>query len=145
MAYGTAADVAALAGVWTLDGEWVDQDDNYDVRGTNPSLTTVNAWLDNVSAQMDIALGTSWFVTPVDEAENPGPYKAISQYVCGLVADLAYLANGVERTVTSQGKTLEMLTKWVEDNEDGLLAGGLTQTPSPSLKKQASFRVIGTL
>lgn len=145
MSYGTPDDVAALARVWSDDGNWVDPNVDYDIRGTNPTLSTVTTWLENLSAQMDIALGTSWFNTPVSEASYPGPYKAISQYVCGLAADLAHLANGVERTVSSQGKTLEMMTKWVEVNADGLIAGGLSQTPTPSKKTQAGFRVVGTI
>jgi hypothetical protein len=146
MAYGVPDDVAALARVWSDDGHWIDADEDYpQVRGTNPTLTTVTNWLDNLSAQMDIALGSSWFIVPVDPDDHPGAYKAISQYVCGLAADLAHLTNGVDREVSPQGKILQDMTKWVTINADGLIALGLTQTPSPSIKTQASFRVIGTL
>lgn len=141
MAYGVPDDVAALARVWSDDGHWKDANEDYDIRGTNPTLATVTTWLDNLSAQMDVALGSSWFNTP----SNPsGAYKAISQYICELAADLAHLANGVDR-VSSAGRTLKDMTAWVEANADGLIAGGLTQTPTPSLKSQTSFRVIGTL
>ena len=143
MSYGVPDDVAALARVWSDNGHWVDPVEDYDIRGTNPTLTTVTTWLTNISAQMDIALGTSWIVTPVDQTTSPKAYAAISQYVCSLVADLAHLANGVDRVVSPQGKIMKDMTAWVADNADGLLADALTQKPTPSIKNQASFRVIG--
>jgi len=143
MAYGTADEVAALARAFSDDGHWIDPVEDYSIAGTNPTLSTVEAWLDNISAQMDIALGTNWFVTPVNSITQAQAYKAISQYVCGLVADMCYLANGVEREVSPLGKILQDLTKWVSQNADGLVAMGLTQTPTPSTKNQASFRIVG--
>lgn len=144
MPYGTVADVAAKATPYTDNGEWVDPNPDYDIRGTNPTLATVTIWLDNISAQMDVALGTSWFVTPVSQAEDPQAYKAIAEYVCLLVADQCYLVNGTDRQVASAGRTLESLTNWVAKNADGLIALGLTQRPTPSQKSQASFRTVGT-
>lgn len=145
MAYGTPEDVAAKARQYTDNGEWVDPNEDYSIRGTNPTLTTVETWLDNISAQMDVALGTSWFVVPVSQANDPEAYKAIAEYVCLLVADQCYLVNGVDRQVSSAGRTLKDLTDWVAKNADGLIALGLTQRPTPSQKSQASFRTVGTL
>ncbi len=144
MPYGTVDDVAAKARPFTDNGIWVDANEDYDIRGTNPTLTTVTIWLDNISAQMDVALGTSWFVTPVSSSEDPEAYKAIAEYICLLVADQCYLVNGVDRQTGSAGRTLSDLTKWVANNADGLIALGLTQRPTPSQKSQASFRTVGT-
>jgi hypothetical protein len=143
MTYGTAAQVAAKARLWTDNGVWVDPVEDYDIKGTNPTLSTVTEWLEGISAQMDIALGTAWFVAPVDSDDDPGPYKAISEYVVSLVADQCHLANGIEREVSPQGKIMSDITKWVTSNADGFLQAGLPQRESPSIKTQATFRTIG--
>lgn len=143
--YGTVAQVGGLASVWSYRGNFYDPEDPDFPQGTTPTETTVTTWLDNLSAQMDIALATNWFVTPISEESAPGAYKAISQYVCGLAADLAHRANGVDVEVSPQGKIVQDMTKWVQANADGLLAGGATQNASPALKTQARFRVIGNL
>ena len=143
MSYGTPDDVAAIARIHSRDGHWYDENEDYDIKGTNPTLATVTTWLDNISAQMDIALGSEWFVVPLDLNTSPIAYKAVSQYVCGLAADLAHLANGIEREVSPLGKILQDMTKWVQQNADGLVQDAVRQTPSPSTKRQASFRLIG--
>jgi len=143
MAYGTPDQVADLARVHTRNGHWYDENEDYDIKGTNPTLSTVTTWLENISAQMDVALGSEWFTVPLDPAQSPIAYKAVSQYVCGLVADLAHLANGIEREVSPLGKILSDMTKWVQLNADGLVKDAVRQTPSPSTKRQASFRLIG--
>lgn len=142
--YGTPDDVAAKARPFSEDGHWVDPNEDYDIRGTNPTLETVTTWLTDVSNQMDIALGTNWFKAPVDLSTHPKAYSAIKEYVTSLVADQCYLVNGVDRQVSPTGKMLKDLTDWVTKNADGLIALGLTQTPSPSIKTQASFRVVGS-
>ena len=145
MAYGTPADVAALARVWTKDGEFLDAVEDYDIRATNPSLSMCAQWIENVSAQMDVALGSEWFVTPIDPTASPIAYKAVSQYVVGLVADMVHVANGVDREVSPLGKILQDMTKWVQMNADGLVGDAVRQEPTPSTKRQTVFRVIGTL
>lgn len=145
MSYGTPADVAGLSRVWTLNGLFIDPVEDYDIRGTNPTLTTVQEWLTNVSAQMDVALGSEWFVTPLDPDASPTAYAAIKQYVVGLVADMVHVANGVEREVSPLGKIMQDMTRWVKMNADGLLGKAVKQAPTPSVKTQASIRVIGTL
>lgn len=142
--YGTPDDVAAKARPFSEDGHWLDPNEDYDIRGTNPTLSTVTIWLTDVSNQMDVALGTSWFKAPVNPDTHPKAYSAIKEYVCSLVADQCYLVNGVDRQVSPTGKMLKDLTEWVAKNADGLIALGLAQTPSPSIKTQASFRVVGS-
>lgn len=140
--YGTVVDVASKSSVWSHGGNFYDPEDPDYAPGTNPTATTVSGWLEQLSAQMDIALGTHWFDTPI--AEDTAAYKAIAGYICGLAADLVQRANGVEVEVSPQGKILQDMGKWVKENADGLKAGGATQqTPSPALKSQARFTVIG--
>jgi hypothetical protein len=145
MPYGSAAGVAALASLWTLDGEWVDPNDAYSIRGTNPSLTTVESWLDTLSAQMDTCLQTNWFNVPIEQATSPTSYDAVSQYINELASNLARKANGAATVETSPGKTLQDMCKWVETNADSFIKDGVTQTPQVSKKNQAKIRVIGTL
>lgn len=141
--YGTPDDVAAKARPFSDDGHWIDANEDYDIRGTNPTLATVTIWLEDTSNQMDTALGSNWFVTPVSPTTQPKAYSAIREYVCSLVADQCYLVNGVDRQVSPTGRMLKDLTDWVTKNADGLIALGLTQRPTPSQKNQASFRVLG--
>lgn len=143
MAYGTPDEVAAKARPFSDDGRWVDPNEDYDIRGTNPTFATVTTWLENTSAQMDVALGASWFQAPVDPDTSPRAYQAIAEYVCSLVADQCYLVNGVDRQVSPTGRALKDLTDWVAKNADGLIALGLQQVPTPSVKNQASFRMLG--
>jgi hypothetical protein len=140
--YGDVTLVAGLARIWTHDGSFYDKDDPDYPAGTNPEEATVTTWLTNLSAQMDIALGSQWFNAPITSDNAPGAYNAISQYIAGLVSDLVHRANGVNVEVSPQGKILQDMTKWVKDNADGLLAGGATQKESPSLKTQARFRTV---
>lgn len=145
MPYGTPDGVASRARVWADDGHWVDPVPEYDIRGTNPSLTTVTAWLEQLSATMDLALQSSWFNTPVVEADSPAAYASIVNYVESIAADMAHNANGMSREVPPIGKIMKDMMAWVEGNEDGFLADGLTQTPTTGAKKRAGFRVIGTI
>ena len=145
MTYGSASGVAALASLWTDDGEWVDPVDAYSIRGTNPSLTTVETWLVNLSSQMDTCLKSNWFNAPADETDNPVSFKSVSQYVNELAANLAREANGADANSSSPGKTLKDMCTWVEDNADSFLGDGMTQTVTPNLKKQVRMSVIGTL
>lgn len=145
MAYGTPDGVAGRARIWADDGHWVDPVPEYEVRGTNPTLTTVSNWLDQLSATMDLALQSSWFNTPAVEVVSPAAYASIVNYVESIAADMAHNANGMNKEIPPIGKIMKDMMAWVEANEDGFLADGMTQTPTPSAKKQIGFRVIGTL
>jgi len=145
MPYGSVEEVAGMASLWTLDGEWIDPVDAYSIRGTNPSLTTVNMWLVNLTAQMDTCLQTNWFNTPVVVGTSPTSYASVSHYVNTLAANLAKEANGAPSESSSPGKTLKDMCAWVEANADAFVKDGMTQTKTPNLKKQASIRVVGTL
>lgn len=145
MSYGTPDDVAAKARIWSTDGHWYDVDVYAGIRETNPSLTAVTNWLEEVSDQMNLALQANWFNVPVTVADSPIAYKAIKGYVTSLVADMCRKANGEQVEIPPMGKIMKDMTAWVEANADGFLKNGLTQTQETSVKKQATIRVIGTL
>lgn len=140
--YGTVELVAGLARVWTHDGAFYNKEAEEYPAGTNPTYDTVETWLKNLSAQMDVALGSQWFDSPVTQASEPGAYAAISQYIAGLASDLVHRANGVDVEVSPQGKILRDMTAWVKENADGLVAGGAHQKTKPSLKTQIKFRTV---
>ena len=52
--YGTTAGVAALARTWTVDGEFQNADACADIEGTNPTLDTVENWINQV-------IGVRWY------------------------------------------------------------------------------------
>jgi hypothetical protein len=140
MAYCTAAEVAALAGTWTENGEFLDAD--YDTEATNPSLTTVEGWIDSVSSQMDLSLGQHWFSTPV-KVTAAAAYKSISLYVRRVVADLVAESHGQGRFSTDaytirgaspQSTILREMKEWVNENADGFLSSGLTQLTKTAKK-----------
>ena len=154
MSYGTPALVAGMAKQYTDDGEWTNPNPDYDIPGTNPTLAQVEEWLVNISAQFDISLGNHWFVFPIDPDRSPTVYKAISQYIASLVADLCHFANSsgrfftdrlVERGVTPMAAILADMSTWIDNNSGGLVADHVPQQQATSEKKEIRFRVIGTL
>ena len=156
MPYGTPEEVASLASMWTDAGEWKDPSETYPETepGTNPTLTEVDTWLERVSSQFNVALGTHWFVPPVDPDVSPDTYSAISQYVSSLVADLCHFKNSsgrffteklVERGITPMRAVLNDIDTWICANADGLVQDHVPQRPATSNKRQTGFRVLGEL
>jgi len=154
MAYSSVPEVAALSHIWTRAGEFADGDDEADppVLATNPTLTQVETWLDQISSQMDLSLGTHWFITPIDDGTAPEAFNAVSMYIAQLVADLVHAANSsgrffteraVERGITPMKQLLQDIESWVNTNEDGFVAMGVPQKQHSSTKHQIKFRVIG--
>ena len=141
--YGTPSDVAALARVWTNNGAWVNPVPDYAIRGTNPTMTTVQDWLDNVSAQMNVALGSQFFKTPIDPDESPNTYKAVTQYVVSLVSEMCHQANNIDRDVPPEGKIMKDMAAWVQDNADGFGLDSVKISEGQAPKNQVQFRMIG--
>lgn len=134
--YGTPEGVAALAKTWTEEGAWVDPDEVYSIAGTNPTLTTVVSWIDQISAMLNIALDNYGFVVPLTAARA---IKAASQVVEGYVSDLARYANNNGRFMTeafakenvSVWEQIRLdINDWVQLYAPGLEAGGATRTES---------------
>lgn len=92
MAYGTAADVAGLAGTSTEAGIFVDPDVYVD--GTSPTLTQVEDWIDQISVMVDIALANEGFVVPVIQVDV---IKALALKVATFTADLVLLSHNQGR------------------------------------------------
>lgn len=158
--YGTPAQVAALASMWTRGGLWVDPVGPVPGpadKGTNPSLTQVTEWLVNVSAQMNLALGNANFIVPFYDDATPDSkvqsYLALSQYVSSIVADLAHYKNSsgrfftekvVERGVNPMQAILKDMAGWIALNERGLIADGLLQFPVQLTRNFPQFRTLGS-
>jgi len=141
--YGTQQQVATMASTWTDDGVWGEY--------SNPTLLEVEGWLGDISAQFDLALGAHFFVFPIDPARSPTAYKAVSQYVVNLVADLCNFKNSsgrffteklVELGMTPWAAILKDINKWIELNANGLVADNVPQIERPSIRNQPLFRVM---
>lgn len=144
MPYGTQEQVATMASTWTDDGEWGEY--------SNPTLPEVEDWLDQVSAEFNIALGSHFFVFPVTEEDSPNAYKTISRYVVNIVADLCNFKNSsgrfftekaVERGITPMAAIKKDMNNWIEMNAEGLIADGVQQVVRTSVRKAAYFRTMG--
>jgi hypothetical protein len=144
MSYGTQEQVATMASTWTDDGVWTAY--------SNPTVEEVEDWLDSISSQFNIALGSHYFIPPVDPVVSPNAYKAISQYVVNLVADLCNFKNSsgrffteklIERGITPMAAVLKDMNNWIEMNSSGLAADNVPQVIKPAIGKQPHFRVLG--
>lgn len=134
--YGTAAQVAALTRRLTNNGA-------YDTT-TNPTLATVESWIDQVSATLNVALAGAGFAVPVSQADA---VSALSAVVTEAVADLALAANSagrfftdraLERGVAPMKVIRHEMSAWVEDQAAGLVGlGAVRTTPDAG---QVAFR-----
>lgn len=146
MAYGTAADVAGMSRTWTDNGSFVDPDAY--LSGTNPTLTQVEAWIEQISVMMDLALANNGFTVPVTEA---AVLPALGAKVAAFTSDLVHLAHSKGRLfsdrIQESGKDpLSIIDKdvnaWVQRNVTGLEAMGVPRIVNES--DQAAFSVAMT-
>jgi hypothetical protein len=128
--YGTAAGVAALSRVWTNNG-------SYDAN-TNPTVTTVESWIDSVSAIMNTSLASEGFSIPVSQADSK---LAITTFVEQAVADLCQAANSsgrffteraLERGVSPMASIRKEIDDWVQLAAPGMEALGASRQNSSS-------------
>lgn len=146
MAYGDVDNVAALARVWTDNGQFVDAD-IYGDGGTNPSLTQVETWLAQVSSTLDLVLATQGFDVPVTEVLA---VAAIDPLVEALVVDLCHASNSTGRFAVTGGvdnlspllQIRKELDEWVALNAVGLEGMGVTKSSSYVGRNVASFDVF---
>lgn len=126
--YGTAEGVAALASTWTDAG--VFQDTDAYITETNPSLTTVVRWIDQVSGMLNTALAGYGFATPLTTTKS---VLAADSVVEGIVSDLARYVNQKGRFASDkfQGNASfvwrqirEDLDIWVKEYAPGIEANG---------------------
>src|ERR1043165_6310584 len=130
--YGTVEGVAALAHTWTTEDTFLNEDAY--VEATNPSLTTVINWINQISAILNTALAKYGFVVPV--ATDRGKLVAAS-IVEELVADLVAYANSKGRFLTEKftDKGISVwrairddIDAWVLEYAPGLEQGGEQRT-----------------
>lgn len=146
MAYGTAADVGGLARTWTENGSFLDPD--VYVSGTNPTLTQVEAWLEQISVMMDLALANHGFAVPVTQQQV---ILALGAKVATFTADLVSLSHSKgrlfsDRIQESGQDPLSIIDKdvnsWVQRNVTGLEAMGVPRIVNES--DQTAFSVAMT-
>jgi hypothetical protein len=132
--YGTVEGVAALARTWTTDDTFLDADAYQD--GTNPSLTTVEKWINQVSALLNTALAKYGFVVPITTSRG---VLVTASIVEQLVADLCAYANSKGRFLTEKftDKGLSVwrairddLDEWVLEYAPGLEQDGAERVAS---------------
>lgn len=150
--YGSIAGVAALATTYTQDGEFYNVGSPYLEEGTNPPLGTVEEWLVSIRAYMDLALMEAYFVTPVSESASPVAYRAISEYVNSLTADLVAARNSHGRFFTDAAQNSSLtrwaqiqkdLREWVDQHADALVADNVPQRARSSIKDQPVVLFLG--
>lgn len=146
MSYGAVANVAALAGAWTNNGEFLD--DGQYTTATRPSLNQVETWLEQMSGVIDLALATEGFVTPLTETTA---IAAVAPIIEGVVKDLCEAANSVgrfftktaiERGISPIRAVSKELNEWVKNNAVGLRTMGVTTKPNAVGESTASFDVL---
>lgn len=132
MSYGSPAKVAALAKIYTRDGVFYDA--SMSVRATNPNLTEVTNWLDEISALFNTALANEGFTVPVTLIDAPEALKTLSLRTCTLVADLCAFANSKGRLFSDRVVEIgpmnvinKEINAWVKDSAIGLSALGVAR------------------
>jgi hypothetical protein len=137
--YGSLAGIASLCKQWTSNGEFTDEDclDCLEDTPTNPTLTEVLHWQDQLSAIMNTALAGEGFTVPIT---NTTAVKSIDLIVEQLTADLVQAANQSGRFFTERAQQAgavpmmvirkEILT-WANENAAGLAAAGATRGDTP--------------
>lgn len=146
MSYGDVINIEVLASTWTSGGHFLD-DSGCD-NATTPSLTQVEAWIDQMSSVIDLALATEGFETPLTDAI---PIAAAASVVEGVVADLCHAAHRSGRFFVK--KALESgispiiairkeLNEWVTANVVGFRTLGVANVKNAVGETTASFDVL---
>lgn len=127
--YGDARSVAALTRGYTTAGA-------YD-SASNPTLASVEKWLIDVSATVDVAMAMAGFTIPITDVRTR---LALDSLVNEAVADLCHAANSngrfftekaQERGVSPMRAIRREITEWVTENASGFAAlGASVKTPA---------------
>src|SRR3989304_3812069 len=137
--YGSIAGIASLSKQWTDNGTFTNENclDCLEELVTNPTLTEVLHWEDQLSAMMDVALAGEGFTVPIT-ASNPK--KSIDLIIDQLGADLVQAANQSGRFFTERAReagTVPMMVirkeilAWANENAAGLETAGATRGDTP--------------
>lgn len=120
--YGSASDVAALTWVWVAEANVPGV---YDTT-TLPTLTQVEAWIDQISAIANTSLRKWGFTIPLTDATD---VLAVKSVVVGFVADMANYSNSTGRFFTERAlasgvspfaQIRQEIEDWVASIADGL-------------------------
>ena len=94
--YGTVEGVAALAHTWTTDDSFWDADAY--TEATNPSLTTVINWINQISAILNTALQKYGFTVPlVTDRAKLNAASIVEELVAGRVPNQITVDPGTAR------------------------------------------------
>lgn len=137
--YSSQAGIASLCKQWTDNGVFTNPDclDCLEEIVTNPTLSEVLYWEDQLSAIMDVALAGEGFIVPVT-ATNPK--KSIDLIIEQLTADLVQAANQSGRFYTAKAQEAgsvpmmvirKEILDWANMNASGLSAAGATRGDTP--------------
>lgn len=146
MPYGDVANVEVLASTWTSNGQFLDDSGCDDA--TVPSLTQVEAWIEQMSSVIDLALASEGFETPLTDAV---PIASAASMVEGVVADLCHAAHRSGRFFTKHAlesgispimAVRKELNAWVTDNAVGFRTLGVLTVPNAVGENTASFDVL---
>jgi hypothetical protein len=127
--YGSVADVAGRS-----PGGYLNTSKTFDTT-TNPTLTTVETYIDEISSVLNIALADQRFTVPVTQADSK---KALGSLVNDLAADMCHASNSAgrffsERALNSGLSAMAQIRKeireWIESNAQGLEAIGAERDP----------------
>jgi len=146
MSYGAVANIEVLASTWTSDGHFLDDSGCDDA--TVPSLTQVEAWIDQMSSVIDLALATEGFETPLTDAVA---IASAASMIEGVVADLCHAAHRAGRFFTKKALESGMspiiairkeLNEWVANNAVGFRTLGVATVTNAVGENTASFDVL---
>lgn len=114
--YGAASDVAALTPRFTTNG-------SYD-SSSRPTLSQVDAWIDQVSAILNVLLAEANFTIPVTQKDVA---LLLKHFVATEVADLANYANSAGRFFSDKNMTTgpwqaiqSEAAKFISEHAEGL-------------------------
>jgi hypothetical protein len=137
--YGSLAGIASLSKQWTDNGVFTNEGclDCLEELVTNPSLTEVLHWEDQLSAIMNVAMEGEGFTVPIT-ASNPK--KSVDLIIDQLTADLVQAANQSGRFFTARAQEAgavpmmvirKEILAWANTNAASLEAAGATRGDTP--------------
>ena len=129
--YGSTSDVAARS-----PGPYTDASTHLFTASTNPTLTTVETYIDEISAITNVTLAEMGFTVPVSQTDAK---KAIASMVNDLASDMTSASNSAGRFFSERAlngglsimaQVRKDIKEWVQTSTNGLEALGATRSTS---------------
>lgn len=126
--YGTTAKVAAYVPRYAPDGDFT--------FATRPTITQVEAWIDDVSAMVNVLLAELYFTVPVTQADCVSMLEGL---VCSAVADKCEYANrsgrfwtesAVDKGISIEKTLRNEIADWITTHARGMVNLGADMTVS---------------